>query len=330
MENFYTVKEVAALLHVRPYTVREMFREGRLSGFKIGKAWRITEAALEADVAVMRGMGPAPPAGQLEDASVESPAPEPVVPPPAPASAPVEPVVSDAVVPPPAIAIAPVELAAVAAVPPSSAPASAASALGVGRLLVFSDTPAQEVYLDGVHRGPTTLDIMSLPVGEHVLQVGDATGSIVMTNGAQMRVCLSEGHLEVIGQTGPMGAGRPWRLLVRIDNQAQFAGAIEILIAAEDAKLTASVFPAGLVEPDATQLTLAGKVGEGETATLFDDTVAVSSGTRLRLAVPAQEAFTGTGEHFVAVNSDMAVSIILERSGLFRSKDAVRFEVERL
>ncbi|NIA13631.1 MAG: helix-turn-helix domain-containing protein [Nitrospiraceae bacterium] len=302
VQRIYTVKEVAAVLRVRPFTVREMFRTGRLSGFKVGKAWRITEDALEADIAAMRGMGAAPrtvpPAGQPPGASVE-----------------------------------PVGLARV----PES-PAAAGAAVGaVGRLLVFSDMPAQEVYLDGVHRGPTTLDIMNVPVGEHVLLVGDVSGRILVEGGGQMRVCLSDGQLEVIAHSAPRAAPEPQagepqrrRLSVRVENRTAFAGAIEVVVASEDAELAGSVFPDGLVEADAALLTLAGEIKAGETAIVFDDVITVAAGTRLRFAVPPQEGFKGAGEQFASVNSDTAVSIILERGGLFRSKDSVRFEVARV
>ena len=54
-----TVEEVAAILKVQPLTVRQMFREGRIRGFKIGKAWRTTMPILEEDIACMsRGVKP--------------------------------------------------------------------------------------------------------------------------------------------------------------------------------------------------------------------------------------------------------------------------------
>jgi excisionase family DNA binding protein len=70
-----TVEEVAAILKVQPLTVRQMFRESRIRGFKIGKAWRTTMPILEEDIACMsRGVKPprleqaAPAAdGQLEE-----------------------------------------------------------------------------------------------------------------------------------------------------------------------------------------------------------------------------------------------------------------------
>ena len=54
-----TVEEVAKILKVQPLTVRQMFREGRIRGFKIGKAWRTTMPILEEDIACMsRGEAP--------------------------------------------------------------------------------------------------------------------------------------------------------------------------------------------------------------------------------------------------------------------------------
>ena len=54
-----TVEEVAAILKVQPLTVRQMFREGRIRGFKIGKAWRTTMPIIEEDIACMsRGVKP--------------------------------------------------------------------------------------------------------------------------------------------------------------------------------------------------------------------------------------------------------------------------------
>jgi excisionase family DNA binding protein len=53
MEKVLTVNEVAQILSLKPITVREMFREGRLRGFKMGKAWRTTESILEQDIVAM-------------------------------------------------------------------------------------------------------------------------------------------------------------------------------------------------------------------------------------------------------------------------------------
>jgi len=51
VENIYTVQEVAALMKVKPRTVMEWLKIGRLGGFKLtdapGSEWRITEANVQ-------------------------------------------------------------------------------------------------------------------------------------------------------------------------------------------------------------------------------------------------------------------------------------------
>ena len=60
MDPILTVNEVAKLIKVKPITVREMFRNGRLRGFKVGKAWRTTEKMLQEDIeALASGRAPA-------------------------------------------------------------------------------------------------------------------------------------------------------------------------------------------------------------------------------------------------------------------------------
>ena len=54
MDQFLTATEVAEMLKVKEMTVREMFRSGRLRGFKIGKSWRTTLAMLQEDLDGMR------------------------------------------------------------------------------------------------------------------------------------------------------------------------------------------------------------------------------------------------------------------------------------
>jgi len=60
MEKILTVNDVATILQVKAITVREMFREKRIRGFKVGKAWRTTEIMLREDIdAIARGEAPA-------------------------------------------------------------------------------------------------------------------------------------------------------------------------------------------------------------------------------------------------------------------------------
>lgn len=53
MENIYTVDEAAATLKVDAQTVRRMLQQGRIKGRKLGKAWRISESALQSVVAIL-------------------------------------------------------------------------------------------------------------------------------------------------------------------------------------------------------------------------------------------------------------------------------------
>jgi excisionase family DNA binding protein len=48
----YTVPEVAAILKVNPQTVYRLLSAGKMRGFKVGDAWRVSQEQLEA---FMRG-----------------------------------------------------------------------------------------------------------------------------------------------------------------------------------------------------------------------------------------------------------------------------------
>jgi excisionase family DNA binding protein len=45
--NILTAEEVAAWLKVKPVTVRRLLVSGKLTGFKVGNEWRITEDDLQ-------------------------------------------------------------------------------------------------------------------------------------------------------------------------------------------------------------------------------------------------------------------------------------------
>ncbi len=72
MDKILTVNDVAGILQVKAITVREMFREKRLRGFKVGKAWRTTEAMLQEDIDTL-SRGESPPALPTPDAAPGSP-----------------------------------------------------------------------------------------------------------------------------------------------------------------------------------------------------------------------------------------------------------------
>ncbi|HOQ90652.1 MAG TPA: helix-turn-helix domain-containing protein [Candidatus Hydrogenedentes bacterium] len=69
MDEMLTVEEVAEILKVRPLTVRQMFREQRLRGFKIGKAWRTTRTWLNEDLVAMSQGVATPPMAAVSESS---------------------------------------------------------------------------------------------------------------------------------------------------------------------------------------------------------------------------------------------------------------------
>lgn len=49
-EKILTVEDISEFLKLKPLTVRQMFRSGKLRGFKIGKSWRTTESLFVEDL----------------------------------------------------------------------------------------------------------------------------------------------------------------------------------------------------------------------------------------------------------------------------------------
>jgi len=48
MHTLLTVEQAAATLQIRPKTVKGWLREGKLTGCKIGRQWRVREVDLDA------------------------------------------------------------------------------------------------------------------------------------------------------------------------------------------------------------------------------------------------------------------------------------------
>ena len=46
-DKIYKITEVADMLRVRDYTVREWLRTGQMGGFKAGRVWRIRQADVD-------------------------------------------------------------------------------------------------------------------------------------------------------------------------------------------------------------------------------------------------------------------------------------------
>ncbi|HOV33397.1 MAG TPA: helix-turn-helix domain-containing protein [Candidatus Hydrogenedens sp.] len=49
-EKILTIEDISEFLKLKPLTVRQMFRSGKLRGFKIGKSWRTTESLFVEDL----------------------------------------------------------------------------------------------------------------------------------------------------------------------------------------------------------------------------------------------------------------------------------------
>ena len=47
VEPVYTVSEVAEMLRISVYSIREKLKSGELEGFKIGTKWRIPQRAID-------------------------------------------------------------------------------------------------------------------------------------------------------------------------------------------------------------------------------------------------------------------------------------------
>lgn len=51
MKEYYTINETAKMLKLAASTIRKYLGNGRLCGAKIGRAWRISEADIDAFIA---------------------------------------------------------------------------------------------------------------------------------------------------------------------------------------------------------------------------------------------------------------------------------------
>ena len=51
MQQVFTVQEAATVLRAHPNIIRKLLNAGRLGGFRVGRAWRITDGDLDAYMA---------------------------------------------------------------------------------------------------------------------------------------------------------------------------------------------------------------------------------------------------------------------------------------
>jgi excisionase family DNA binding protein len=54
MDELLKVEQAATILQLTPKTIKEWLRAGKLTGYKIGRVWRVKEADLEALIQASR------------------------------------------------------------------------------------------------------------------------------------------------------------------------------------------------------------------------------------------------------------------------------------
>jgi excisionase family DNA binding protein len=54
MDELLTTEQAAAILQLTPKTIKDWLRAGKLTGYKMGRLWRVTEADLEALIQASR------------------------------------------------------------------------------------------------------------------------------------------------------------------------------------------------------------------------------------------------------------------------------------
>jgi excisionase family DNA binding protein len=54
MDDLLTAEQAAAILQLSPKTIKDWLRAGKLTGCKIGRAWRVKPADLEAFIQAAR------------------------------------------------------------------------------------------------------------------------------------------------------------------------------------------------------------------------------------------------------------------------------------
>lgn len=312
MERILTVDEVAEVLRIKPFTVRQKFREKRLSGFKVGKAWRITESALQADIRRMRGGSPAsdpeePGRPGPEGGATAEGAPKP-------------------------------EAGAGEGRSPDAHSTPKGQEAGVGQLLIFSDKPGQEVFLDNLRRGITTLSLVNMSVGEHVLRVGEVTGPVTVYKDFQVRVRMTGDALEVLSEPPVVMQGvdgsnqdtplETCRLRVLVEKKTDFSGEFCVCLTPEDGGAPSEMFAEHGDEAAQSGLVLTQEVGSEDATPFFDGTIRANPGDRLRVSAPAQPGLAKEAQQVYSVQSNMLVKLTLDRGGMFRAKNIVRFHLE--
>ena len=327
METIYSVEEVAAILKIQPFTVRKMFREKTLLGFKIGKAWRISESRLQAYVAQLEG------STQFADQHGPSRAYIPDK-----SQSPLDRELRDPI---------PRARFQNAAAPSHRSLPS----MGTGSLLIFSETPAEEVYLNGESQGPTTLSLLDVEKGEHRLQVGDVIDTITVLPDIEMRVYSAGGVLNITTRQAALvedwtGTESEANLLVRMENHSESTGAILVLLAGGDTEATSRIFadyasgtsmtdvqlPNALVPGKNIvdgKVQLSSTLARNESAVLFDGPITYVEGNHLEVTIPKQPGIDKQIRQTFPLTGDLSIKLSIVAGGMLRGRPTVRIKLEK-
>lgn len=333
METIYSVKEIAAILKLQPFTVRKMFREKKLLGFKIGKAWRITESQLWAQVRQMEE------SAQFADRHSPSGAHVPEE-----SQSPVDRELQDP------IPRAPFQN-------PGATSDRSLLPKGTGNLLIFSETPGEEVYLDGESQGQTTLSLLEVAEGEYRLQVGDVIDTITVLPDIETRVRSAGGVLNITTRSSI----RTWwattreeidaKLVVQMENHSELTGAILVLLAGENAQATSRIFAdyesanyeketsmtnillaeARALNKDIVEgkVQLSNTLVRNESAVLFDGPITYVEGNHLEVTIPKQPGIDKQVRQTFPLTGDLSIKLSIAAGGMLRGRATVRIKQEK-
>ena len=307
MDRIYTAKEVSEILHIKPYTVRQMFREGRLSGFKIGKAWRIHEDMLQSDIEDMTqaSLGDS---YRIERSSQVS------------------------------IPEMQTEKALVNAGANFTIVDVPEKANGTGDVLIYSDPPGQEVYLDGVKIGTTTLSINDLAIGNHSISVDNVHTAFDIHKDFQTRIHVHDGKMEILSsppfvalldsqKTHHDSDLESFCVRIEIENETDYTGEFSLVLSADNTEQTSTMFTDHEEELDSKGLFVSRMIGSADLTELFNGFIQVNPDDLLVISVPRQEGFSGEAMHSFSIESDAVIRLTLALTGMIRKRAAVQFNV---
>lgn len=269
-----------------------MFREERLTGFKVGKAWRTTETDLKADIARMR-QAPQNETGLSKPPAAQTPALQTDV------------------------------TADEAATPRAPEPA------GTGRLLIFSPVSGQPVYLDGERRGITTLSILDVPQGPHRLRVGEREEVIKVLTDVEHRVTAKEDGFQVRERFLNAAVTRT-QVQIVIENASRLSGKFSVRLRDAAPGSDGNMFCEYAAASAEKGLFLSGPLAKEGPCTCFDGALRTTPGSLLQVEVPRQHGIEKEVRDNIPLDMPRRVIITLTDGGLLRSRPAIRIRSEAL